>query len=39
MVSRIVIRSIRKQLDQVIIHEQVENGVAINKNLNAYQID
>ncbi len=39
MENRIVTRSLRRQLDEVIIHEQVENGVAINKNLNEDQTD
>ncbi len=39
MENRIVIRSLRRQLDQVIVHEQVEKGTAIYKNLNANQID
>jgi hypothetical protein len=29
-----VIRSLKRQLDQVIVYEQVENGIAMNKNLN-----
>ncbi len=32
-------KSLSKQLNQVIIYEQVENGVAINRNVNAYHID
>jgi hypothetical protein len=39
MENRIVIKSLKKQLDQVIIHEQVENDTAINKNLSANQIE
>jgi len=39
MENRIVIRSLRRQLDQVIVHEQVEKGIAINKNLSANQIN
>ncbi len=39
MENKIVTKSFMRQLDQVIIHEQVENGVAINKNLNACKID
>jgi hypothetical protein len=39
MENRIVIKSLKKQLDQVIIHEQVENDTTINKNLSANQID
>jgi hypothetical protein len=37
--NRIVTRSQRSQLDQVILHKQVENGVAINNNLSADQVD
>jgi hypothetical protein len=39
MENRIVTRSLRRQLDLVIVHEQMENDVAINSNLSAYQID
>jgi hypothetical protein len=39
MENRIVTWSLRKQLDHVIVHVQVENGNAINNNLNANQID
>jgi hypothetical protein len=39
MENRNVIKIMRRQIDQVIIHEQVENGVAINKNLSADMID
>jgi hypothetical protein len=39
MENRIVTRSLRKQLDQVILHEQVENGATINNNLSASQVD
>jgi hypothetical protein len=35
MENRIIPRSLNKQLDQVVLHEQVENGVAINNNLTA----
>jgi hypothetical protein len=35
MENRIVTRSLKRQLDQVIVQEQVENGDAINRNLNA----
>jgi hypothetical protein len=35
MENRIVIRSFKRQLHQVLLHEQVENGVTINNNLNA----
>jgi len=39
MENRIVIRSLNKQLYKVIIHEQVENGTTINRNLSANQIN
>jgi hypothetical protein len=39
MENIIVTKNVRIQLDQVIVHEQVENGVAINRNLNADYID
>jgi hypothetical protein len=35
MENKIVTRSLRRQLDQVVLHEQVENGIAISNNLNA----
>jgi hypothetical protein len=35
MENKIVTRSLRKQLDQVILHEQVENGTTISNNLSA----
>jgi hypothetical protein len=39
MENRIVIKSFRRQLDQVLLHEQEENGVANNNNLSAHQED
>ncbi len=39
MENIIVTKSLRGQLDQVINHEQVENGTTINKSLSANQID
>jgi hypothetical protein len=36
--NKIVTKSLKNQLDHVIVHEQVENGTAINKNLSANQI-
>jgi hypothetical protein len=35
MENKIVTRSLRRQLDLVIIHEQMENGTAINSNIKA----
>jgi hypothetical protein len=34
MEDKIVTKSLKKQLDQVVLHEQVENGVAISNNLS-----
>jgi hypothetical protein len=36
--NRIIIRSFRRQLNQVILHEQVENGVAIHSKLGGSTI-
>jgi hypothetical protein len=33
MENKIITTSLRKQLNQVVLHEQVENGVDINNNL------
>ncbi len=38
MENKIIIRSSRRQLDQVVLHEQVENGVAISNNLSVDQV-
>jgi hypothetical protein len=34
MESKTVIKSLRRQLDQVVLHEQMENGTAISNNLS-----
>jgi hypothetical protein len=34
MENYIVSISLKRQLDQVVLHEQVENGATINNNLN-----
>ncbi len=39
MEIRIVTKSLKRQLDKVVLHEQVENGVAISNNLSANQVD
>jgi hypothetical protein len=39
MEHKIVTRSLRRQLDQVVLHEQVENGVTISNNLSANKVD
>ncbi len=39
MENKIITRSLRRQLDQVVLHEQVESGVAISNNLNVDQVD
>jgi len=33
MENKIITTSLRRQLNQVVLHEQVENGVAIDTNL------
>ncbi len=35
MENKIVTKSLKRQLDQVILHEQMENGTAISNNLSA----
>ncbi len=35
----IVTRNLKRQLDQVIVHEQMENAIAINHNLTVDHID
>jgi hypothetical protein len=39
METRFKTSSLRRQLDQVLLHEQEENGTAINNNLNVDQED
>jgi hypothetical protein len=39
MENIIITRSLKRQLNQVIVDEQVENGITINNNLSADQID
>ncbi len=39
MESRIVTKSLTRQLNQVLLHKQEENGIAINNNLSANQED
>ncbi len=39
MENKIVTKSFRRQLKQVLLHEQEENGIAINNNLSANQED
>jgi hypothetical protein len=39
MENKIVTKSLRRQLDQVVLHDQVENDTTINNNLIANQID
>jgi hypothetical protein len=36
MENRIVIRNLTRQFDQVVLHEQVENDIAISNNSSAY---
>jgi hypothetical protein len=35
MENKIIIKILNKQLDQVVLHEQVENGTTISNNLSA----
>jgi hypothetical protein len=35
MENRIVTKSLKIQLEKVVLHEQVENGATISNNLNA----
>jgi hypothetical protein len=39
MVNEIFITSLKKQLDEVIVHEQVENGIAIKFFLSVDHMD
>jgi hypothetical protein len=39
MENKIVTKSLRRQLDQIILHEQVENGISISNDLNVNQVD
>jgi hypothetical protein len=39
MENIIVTKSLRIQVDHVLLHEQVENGIAINNNLSANHDD
>ncbi len=39
MENIIVTRSLKRQLDQFVLHEQVENGVANSVNLSGNQVD
>jgi hypothetical protein len=39
MENIIVTKSLKRQLDQFVLHEQVENGAANSVNLSADQID
>jgi hypothetical protein len=39
MENIIITRSLKRQLDWVVLHEQVENGTAINNNWSANQED
>jgi hypothetical protein len=40
MENKIKTRSLRRQLDNVVLHEQMENGANnINNNLNVGQVD
>ncbi len=39
MENMIVTKSLRRELNQVVLQEQVENGIAINNNLCADKVD
>jgi hypothetical protein len=39
MENKIVTRSLRRQLDQVIVHKQMENGATINNKFSVDEID
>jgi len=39
MENKILIKSLRKQLDQVVLHEQVKNGTTINNDLSVDQLN
>ncbi len=39
MENKIVTKSLRRQLDHVIPHEQVENGTIVHSNFNANHMD
>ncbi len=39
METKIVTRILKRQLNHVILYEEVENGVSINNSLNADHLD
>jgi hypothetical protein len=39
MENKIITRSLKRQLNHVIVHKQVENGATINNNLSVKEID
>jgi hypothetical protein len=39
MENIIIIISLKRQLNQVVLHEQVENGATISNNLNVDKVD
>ncbi len=39
MENIIITKSLKRKLDDVVLHEQVENGTIVNNNSNANQID
>jgi hypothetical protein len=39
MENIIITTSLKRQLDWVVLHEQVENGLVINNHLSANQVD
>jgi hypothetical protein len=39
MENKVITKGLRRQLNHVILHEQLENNIAINNNLSANQVD
>jgi hypothetical protein len=39
MQNMIITKSLRRELNQVVLQEQVENGIAINNNLCVDKVD
>jgi hypothetical protein len=37
--NKIAIINLRRQFNQVVLHEQVKNGIVISNNLNTYKVD
>jgi hypothetical protein len=39
MENKIITKSLKRPLDQIVLNEQVENGIAIKTNLSANKVD